>query len=83
MRRTNIYLEEAQTAALDTLAAAQGLSRAELVRRFVDHGVSSLPADLEADLAAIEESFGACAHEAAFERAPDERAAHLDRVARA
>jgi hypothetical protein len=30
MKRTNIYLEEAQSAALDQVAHAQGISRAEL-----------------------------------------------------
>ncbi len=82
MRRTNIYLDDAQAAALDTIAAAEGISRAELVRRLVDRGISSLPSDLEGDLAAIEGSFGVCADEEMPARGPDERAAHLHRVRR-
>ncbi|SDD35170.1 Ribbon-helix-helix protein, copG family [Geodermatophilus telluris] len=82
MRRTNIYLDEDQTAALDTIARAAGVSRAELVRRLVDRGVSAAPSDLDADLAAITESFGALVADGPLERGPDERAAHLDRVSR-
>ncbi|MGQ0464698.1 MAG: CopG family transcriptional regulator [Sporichthyaceae bacterium] len=58
MQRTNIYLDEAQTSALDQLAKREGVSRAELVRRFVDQGLSARTADVDADLAAIEASFG-------------------------
>jgi hypothetical protein len=82
MRRTNIYLDEDQTAALDTIARAEGVSRAELVRRLVDRGISAAPSDLEADLAAITASFGALVADEPPERGPDERAAHLDRVSR-
>ncbi|MCU6551039.1 ribbon-helix-helix domain-containing protein [Klebsiella pneumoniae] len=32
MKRTNIYLDEEQTASLDKLAAQEGVSRAELIR---------------------------------------------------
>lgn len=81
MRRTNLYLEEAQTAALDEIADGQGISRAELVRRLLDRGISSTRLDQESDLAAIEESFGVLASEGFF-RSPDERAAHLDRLRR-
>lgn len=82
MRRTNIYLDEAQTAVLDAVARAQGISRAELVRRLVDRGVSATPSDLEADLAAIDEAFGVLAGEEPGERGPDARAAHLERISR-
>ncbi|TFV54442.1 CopG family transcriptional regulator [Geodermatophilus sp. DF01-2] len=82
MRRTNIYLDDAQTAALDEIARAQGLSRAELVRRLVDRGISATPADLESDLAAIRASFGVCADDDVPPRGPDQRAAHLARVRR-
>jgi len=83
MKRTNIYLGEAEAAALDQLAHAQGISRAELIRQLIDHGVG-LPgaADLDADLAAIRDSFGVLRDERIpFVRAPDERARHLERVA--
>ncbi len=82
MRRTNIYLDEAQTAALDAIASAQGISRAELVRRLVDRGVSAAPSDVEADLAAIEESYGVLAGDEPAHRGPDARAAHLERISR-
>ena len=45
--------------------------------------VAAGSADLEADLLAIEGSFGAIANDdkAFLDRAPDDRAAHLNRVA--
>lgn len=83
MKRTNIYLAEAQSAALDQVAHAQGISRAELIRQVIDTGISAAgAADLDADLAAIRESFGVLAEEdVPFGRGPDERARHLGRVA--
>jgi hypothetical protein len=83
MKRTNIYLGEAQSAALDQVAHAQGISRAELIRQLIDTGIGTPGgADLDADLAAIRESFGVLRDEdAALVRGPDERARHLDRVA--
>lgn len=82
MRRTNVYLDEAQTAALDELARGQGISRAELVRRLLDRGIANAPVDQAADLAAIEESFGVLADERFSGRRPDQREAHLDRLRR-
>lgn len=79
MRRTNVYLDDAQTVALDEIAQGQGISRAELVRRLLDRGMGSTPVDQEADLAAIVDSFGVMAGDAP-ERGPDERATHLDRL---
>lgn len=82
MKRTNIYLAEAQSAALDQVAHAQGISRAELIRQLIDTGISAGAADLDADLAAIQESFGVLGDEdIPLDRGPDERARHLDRVA--
>ncbi len=80
MRRTNVYLDEAQTAVLDEVAHGQGISRAELVRRLLDRGIRNTPVDQEADLAAIEESFGVLADEYYSGRGPDQREAHLDRL---
>jgi Ribbon-helix-helix protein, copG family len=82
MKRTNIYLEESQAEALDEISRAQGVTRAGLVRRLVDAAIGEdRSPDLEADLAAIEESFGALAAEVdMLVRGPDERSAHLDRV---
>jgi hypothetical protein len=83
--RTNIYLEEAQAAALDQTALARGISRAELVRQLIDKGIGdSASSDLEADLAAIDASFGALSGDDALNvvpRTPDDRQRHLHRVA--
>lgn len=83
--RTNIYLESRQAHALDEAAKAQGISRAELVRQLIDRGIGGPPRDLEADLAAIEASFGALRDvDDVFApvRSPDDRARHLHRIAR-
>ena len=84
MKRTNIYLGDAQKVMLDRMANAQGISRAELIRQFIDREVSGPRAtDLEADLAAITDSFGLLQGEDSLvTRAPDERAKHLERTAR-
>jgi metal-responsive CopG/Arc/MetJ family transcriptional regulator len=58
MRRTNIYLDEEQTATLDRLAEQEGISRAELIRRLIDRALTGDDASRAADLAAIEDSFG-------------------------
>lgn len=83
MKRTNIYLGEDQSAALDAMARAQGLSRAEVIRELLDRELNGAgAADLDADLIAIDGSFGVLGDDDAFlERGPDERAAHLNRVA--
>lgn len=86
MKRTNIYLDERQTSALDDLARAQGLSRAEVIRRILDRAIDAEPADeVAAQVAAIEESFGVLRDGDEDEfvvRGPDERSRHLDRIAR-
>ena len=83
--RTNIYLEARQSAALDEAAEAKGISRAELVRQLIDRGIGADSAvDLEADLAAIDASFGALGRVSTFQplaREPDERSRHLEDVA--
>jgi len=83
MKRTNIYLADEQSAALEDLARARGISRAELIRQFIDRGITTPGvADLEGDLAAIRESFGTLRDDAVGSgRGPDERARHLERVA--
>jgi ribbon-helix-helix CopG family protein len=82
MLRTNIYLGDDQSAALDKMARAQGTSRADLIRRFIDAGLGgSIGPDLEADLAAIRDSFGVLRDEdVQVTRQSDERARHLARV---
>ena len=39
MKRTNIYLAEGQAAALDRVAKAEGVSRAELIRELIDRAI--------------------------------------------
>lgn len=82
MKRTNIYLAEGQAAALDRAARAAGVSRAELIRELIDRAIGGHPgADLAADLAAIDGSFGILAGEDTFTRGRDERMDYLDRLA--
>jgi hypothetical protein len=82
MKRTNIYLAEGQAAALDRVAKAEGVSRAELIRELIDRAIGGQRGvDLAADLAAIDGSFGILAEEEAFSRGRDERADYLDRLA--
>lgn len=59
MHRTNIYLEQRQTEALDRLAAAEGVSRAEIIRRLLDRALGD--DDVDAGVAAIDASFGVAA----------------------
>lgn len=61
MQRTNIYLAEHQTSALDELARSAGTSRAEIIRRLIDRAIASDEDDFADDLSAIGESFGALA----------------------
>ncbi|HUA41218.1 MAG TPA: CopG family transcriptional regulator [Streptosporangiaceae bacterium] len=84
MKRTNIYLGEEQSAAVGDAARARGISRAELIRQLIDSGLSGAgSADLETDLAAIAESFGAVADSDFLGRGKDDRARHLDRISQA
>lgn len=79
MKRTNIYLAEGQAAALDRAAEAEGVSRAELIRELIDRALGGHPgADLAADLAAINGSFGVLAGHEEFSRARDKRTDYLD-----
>lgn len=80
MHRTNIYLDETQTEALDRLATEEGTSRAELIRRVIDQWLAGGDSTVEADLDAIDASFGILSGVAALDRKPDERAEHLDRI---
>lgn len=82
MKRTNIYLAEGQVAALDRVAQAAGVSRAELIRELIDRAIGGHPgADLAADLDAIGSSFGVLAGEDTFARGRDERMNYLERLA--
>ena len=81
MRRTNIYLADDQCSALDELARSSGVSRAEAIRRLIDDAIASDRRDLQGDLAAIEESFGALGEDVVFDRGVDARARHLEAIA--
>ena len=84
MNRTNIYLTDEQRRRLDARARAEGVSRAELIRsmldRALDEGGSEL---LDADLAAIDGSFGALTDEFSIDRHDGAREDHLRRLAQA
>ena len=80
IKRTNIYLDEAQTASLDRLAVQQGVSRAELIRQLLDRALSNADDNLASDLTAIEDSFGAWRDVQSPDRGPGDREDHLDRM---
>jgi len=80
MRRTNIYLDEEQTASLDRLAEQEGISRAELIRRLIDRALTGDDASRAADIAAIEHSFGTFRDLEYASRGPGDREEHLDRI---
>jgi hypothetical protein len=82
MLRTNIYLEEHQTVALDAFARRAGVTRAEIVRRLIDRGLAAESRILADDLDAIEASFGALSKERVdvAQRSGSSREDHLDRL---
>ncbi len=77
MNRTNIYLEDRQVVLLDRIAAQEGVSRAQVIRRLLDRALSGRDTDRDADLDAIDRSFGAVPDMEAAERGVDDRADHL------
>ena len=79
MKRTNIYLDEEQTAALDRLATQEGVSRAEVIRQLLDRVLASSDESLASDLDAIEHSFGALRDVDVPVRGPGGREQHLAR----
>ncbi|BBX95973.1 ribbon-helix-helix domain-containing protein [Mycobacterium lacus] len=83
MKRTNIYLDEEQTASLDKLAAQEGVSRAELIRRLLNRTLASTDSDLASDLKAINDSFGTLRDLEPPVRRSGSREEHLARVWRA
>lgn len=80
MKRTNIYLDEAQTADLDRLASQQGILRAELIRQLLDRALCSTDDSIVSDVKAIEDSFGVLADVEAPDRGPGGREEILDRM---
>ncbi len=83
MQRTNIYLDDRQLTRLDRLAAGEGVSRAEVIRRIVDRALADADDDLAADLAAIDASFGVAPGLAAPALGTGERDGRLARLWRA
>ena len=82
MRRTNIYLDDQQTASLDRLAEQEGVSRAELIRQLLNRALTNADENRAADLEAINDSFGALRDIDAPARGPDARDQHLNRLRR-
>jgi hypothetical protein len=80
MKRTNIYLGEDQTAALDRLAKQEGVSRAELIRQLLDRVLANADDSLASDLCAIEDSFGALRDIDVSARGHGGREEHLARI---
>lgn len=81
MHRTNIYLTDEQREQLDARATAEGMSRAELVRQMLDRALHGESDRLEADLAAIDDSFDSMGDDVlALDRSDGERGAHLERI---
>ena len=80
MQRTNIYLEDRQTAALDRLAAEEGISRAELIRRILDRALGGGDDDRAADLARLDHAFGAVVEVDLPERGPGRRERMLEEI---
>jgi predicted DNA-binding protein len=58
MQRTQIYLTEAETAALDREAARTGRTRSQLIREAIEEKYA-LPSGIEDFLKVLEETFGA------------------------
>ena len=77
MKRTNIYLDEEQTAILDKLAEQEGVSRAELIRQLLNRALTSADDNLTSDLKAIRDSFGALRDLDLPSRRPGGREEHL------
>lgn len=80
MRRTNIYLDDRQTVALDRLAVEEGVSRAELIRRIIDRSLAGRDADLATDLARLDVAFSVPVDIEMPSRGADERSRDLDRL---
>lgn len=78
MQRTNIYLDEGQTAALDRRARDEGVTRSELIRRLLDEALAGGAPDQDADLRAIAETAGALRDVEPPPRSEDQRARHLE-----
>lgn len=77
VHRTNIHLHERQTAALDEIARARGVSHAEVIRGIIDRALSGVVDSSVADHAAIDLSFGGASSMEVEARGPGARSEHL------
>lgn len=80
MRRTNLYLDDRQTAALDAMARAQGVSRSDVVRRLIDDLLEDGGARLDSDLDAIDAAFGVAPDFPMPDRSDGQRQRWIDRM---
>ena len=71
MQRTTVYLDAEQAKALDRRAKDEGRTRSDLIRELIDRAWSGGDEDLEADLLAIEDSFGAMSDASSAARGRD------------
>lgn len=65
---------------LDRIASEQGVSRAAVIRHLLDRALAGQDDNLAADLAAIDESFGALGDVDIPTRGADDREDHLARM---
>lgn len=79
MQVTSIYLDPEQASVLDRRAAAEGCTRSALIRELLDRALSA-DDDLDGDLLAIEDSFGALRDDETAVRRRDDRVGHLARM---
>lgn len=80
MHRTNIYLDERQTAALDAMARARMTSRAEVIRNLIDDALANGGSTLDNDLDAIRGAFGIRPDYPMPDRSGGERRRYLDSI---
>ena len=78
MQRTNIYLEDRQTAVLDRLAAEEGITRAQLIRRILDRAIGGSDGDRDADLARLDFAFASAVEIDVPAREPGDRERLVD-----
>jgi metal-responsive CopG/Arc/MetJ family transcriptional regulator len=77
MQRTNIFLEERQTAVLDRIAADGGVSRSVVIRELLDEALFGRGDSTSEDIAAIEASFGVLKDFEPLDRGTTERDRYL------
>ena len=78
MLRTNIYLDEGQTSRLDGIARQERVSRAEVVRQFIDQALAGRGSSVTSDIEAIQASFGVARDIETLSRGGSDRERHLE-----